>query len=173
MTSTASAGPDTVVDPSSLLTDGAQLIGGQWVPAASGETIDVINPATGDVLLRVPRSGPRDIDAAVRAASDAFPGWRDTSPVVRADLLRRWASLCRERLRDIEILEQMEVGHPRRGPSPVPSVIEFPAGLADKITGQTLPTATPDVLGMTIREPFGVCGSIIPWNVPGPRARRW
>ena len=47
MTSTASAGPGTVVDPSSLLTDGAQLIGGQWRPAAGGETIDVINPATG------------------------------------------------------------------------------------------------------------------------------
>jgi aldehyde dehydrogenase (NAD+) len=168
MTSTASASPDTVADPSSLLTDGAQLIGGQWVPAAGGETIDVINPATGEVLLRVPRSGPADIDAAVRAAFEAFPDWRDTSPVARADLLRRWAALCREHVRDIEILEQMEVGHPRWGPSPVPSVIEFPAGLADKITGQTLPTATPDVLGMTIREPFGVCGSIIPWNVPGP-----
>ncbi len=51
------AGPEAVVDPSSLLTDGAQLIGGQWVPAAGGETIDVINPATGEVLLRVPRSG--------------------------------------------------------------------------------------------------------------------
>jgi aldehyde dehydrogenase (NAD+) len=168
MTSTASASPGTVADPSSLLTDGAQLIGGQWVPAAGGETIDVINPATGEVLLRVPRSGPADIDAAVRAAFEAFPDWRDTSPVARADLLRRWAALCREHVRDIEILEQMEVGHPRWGPSPVPSVIEFPAGLADKITGQTLPTATPDVLGMTIREPFGVCGSIIPWNVPGP-----
>ncbi len=168
MTSTASARPDTVADPSSLLTDGAQLIGGQWVPAAGGETIDVINPATGEVLLRVPRSGPADIDAAVRAAFEAFPRWRDTSPAVRADLLRGWAALCRERIGDIEVLEQMEVGHPRWGPSPVPSVIEFPAGLADKITGQTLPTASPDVLGMTIREPFGVCGSIIPWNVPGP-----
>lgn len=50
------AGPEAVVDPSSLLTDGAQLIGGQWVPAAGGETIDVINPATGEVLLRVPRT---------------------------------------------------------------------------------------------------------------------
>ena len=83
----------------------------------------MINPATGEVLLRVPRSGPADIDAAVRAATEAFPGWRDTSPVARADLLRRWAALCREHVRDIEILEQMEVGHPRWGPSPVPSVI--------------------------------------------------
>ena len=52
MTSTASARPDTVADPSSLLTDGAQLIGGRWVPASGGETIDVINPATGEVLRR-------------------------------------------------------------------------------------------------------------------------
>ena len=52
----------------------------------------------------------------------------------------------------------MEVGHPRWGPSPVPAVIEFPAGLADKITGQTLPTASPDVLGLTIREPF-ICST--------------
>jgi len=168
MTSTASAASDTVADPNALLTDGSQLIGGEWVPAAGGETIDVINPATGELLLRVPRSGAADVDAAVRAAADAFPAWRDTSPVVRAGLLRRWADLCREHAQDIEILERMEVGHPRWGPSPVPSVIEFPAGLADKITGQTLPTASPDVLGMTIREPFGVCGSIIPWNVPGP-----
>ena len=168
MTVTSSIGSGAVVEPNALLTDGTQLIGGEWVPAASGERIDVINPATGELLLRVPRSGPADVDAAVRAAADAFPAWRDTSPVVRADLLRRWAALCRERTRDIEILEQMEVGHPRWGPSPVPAVIEFPAGLADKITGQTLPTASPDVLGLTIREPFGVCGSIIPWNVPGP-----
>ena len=168
MTSTASAGPDTVADPRALLTDGKQLIGGEWVPAAGGETIDVINPATGDVLGRVPRSGTADIDAAVRAAADAFPGWRDTSPVVRASLLRRWAELCRSHIDEIDLLERMEVGHPRWGPSPVPAVIEYPAGIADKITGQTLPSASPDVLGMTLREPYGVCGSIIPWNVPGP-----
>ncbi len=62
----------------------------------------------------------------------------------------------------------MEVGLPRWGPSPVPGALTYTAGLADKITGQTLPSARPDVLGMTIREPYGVCGSIIPWNVPGP-----
>jgi acyl-CoA reductase-like NAD-dependent aldehyde dehydrogenase len=62
----------------------------------------------------------------------------------------------------------MEVGRPRWGPSPVPGAISYAASLADKVTGRTLPSATPDVLGMTIREPFGVCGSIIPWNVPGP-----
>ena len=138
------------------------------MPAKSGETIDVINPATGDVLLAVPRGGAEDVDDAVRAAAAAFPGWRDTGPATRAELMYRWAELCRRHETDIDTLERMEVGRPHWGPSPVPRTLTYTAGLADKITGQTLPSARPDVLGMTLREPYGVCGSIIPWNVPGP-----
>jgi acyl-CoA reductase-like NAD-dependent aldehyde dehydrogenase len=164
MATTAPAG----LDVSALLTDGAHLIGGAWVPARSGETIDVINPATQDVLLRVPRGSAADVDAAVQAAAAAFPAWRDTSPGVRADLLYRWADLCKASEKEIDVLERMEVGRPHWGPSPVPRTLIYTAGLADKITGQTLPSAQPDVLGMTVREPYGVCGSIIPWNVPGP-----
>jgi aldehyde dehydrogenase (NAD+) len=166
MTTTAPA--ESTVDASALLTDAAHLIGGEWVPARGGQTIDVLNPATGETLLRVPRGGPGDIDDAVRAAAGAFPAWRDTSPSDRAALLYRWAGLCREHSREIDILERMEVGRPRWGPSPVPGILTYTAGLADKITGQTLPSAHPDVLGLTIREPYGVCGSIIPWNAPGP-----
>jgi acyl-CoA reductase-like NAD-dependent aldehyde dehydrogenase len=88
--------------------------------------------------------------------------------VTRAGLLYRWAELCREHEAEIDTLESMEVGRPHWGPSPVPRMLTYVAGLSDKITGQTLPAAVPNVLGMTIREPFGVCGSIIPWNVPGP-----
>jgi aldehyde dehydrogenase (NAD+) len=166
MTTTAPA--ESTVDTSVLLTDGTHLIGGEWVPARGGQTIDVINPATGETLLRVPRGGPDDIDDAVRAAAAAFPAWRDTSPSERAALLYRWAALCRDHEHEIDILERMEVGRPRWGPSPVPGILTYTAGLADKITGQTLPSARPDVLGLTIREPYGVCGSIIPWNAPGP-----
>jgi acyl-CoA reductase-like NAD-dependent aldehyde dehydrogenase len=151
-----------------LLADGVHLIGPDWVPACNGETIDVINPATRDVLLRVPRGGAADVNAAATAAAAAFPGWRDTSPAIRADLLLAWAALCREHQAQISTLESLEVGHPFWGPSPVARTLSFVAGMADKITGETLPSAGPDVLGMTIREPFGVCGSIIPWNVPGP-----
>jgi acyl-CoA reductase-like NAD-dependent aldehyde dehydrogenase len=164
MAATATAG----LKADTLLTDGVHLIGPDWVAAASGDTIDVINPATGEVLLRVPRGGAADIDAAVRAADDAFGAWRDTSPTARAELLTAWANLCRQQAREISTLESLEVGHPFWGPSPVARTITFVAGMADKITGQTLPTASPDVLGMTIREPYGVCGCIIPWNVPGP-----
>jgi acyl-CoA reductase-like NAD-dependent aldehyde dehydrogenase len=158
----------TTLDLDSLLTDGTQLIGGEWVPARGGETIAVINPATGETLASVPRGGERDIADAVGAAADAFGAWRDTSPSRRGALLLAWADLCRRHEHEISLLEQLEVGHPSWGPSPVPGILTFTAGLADKITGHTLPSAMPDVLGMTLREPYGVCGSIIPWNAPGP-----
>ncbi len=92
MTSTAPA--VSAVDASVLLTDGRHLIGGEWAASRSGETIDVINPATQETLLRVPRGGADDVDDAVRAAAEAFPAWRDTSPSERAALLYRWAGLC-------------------------------------------------------------------------------
>ncbi len=164
MSTTAPAG----LDVGALLADSAHLIDGEWAPARSGETFDVVNPATQDVLARVPRGSAVDVGAAVQAAAAAFPAWRDTSPAARADLLYRWACLCGENEQEIDLLERMEVGRPRWGPSPVPRTLIYTAGLADKITGQTLPSAQPNVLGMTVREPFGVCGSIIPWNVPGP-----
>ncbi|HTW97885.1 MAG TPA: aldehyde dehydrogenase family protein, partial [Acidimicrobiales bacterium] len=68
---------------------------------------------------------------------------------------------------EIDLLERLEVGRPSWGPLGLPNAIVFVAGMADKVTGQTLPTANLDMLGMTLREPYGVCGSIIPWNAPG------
>ena len=164
MTVTSPAG----VDPAALLADNAQLIGASWVPARSGHTIDVINPATREILLRVPRGDAQDVDAAVQAAVAAFPSWRDTSPSVRAELLTRWAHLCDQHQQDIDTLEAMEVGRPAHGVSPVGRMVTYTAGQVDKVTGRTLPTASPDLLGMTLREPYGVCGSIVPWNAPTP-----
>jgi aldehyde dehydrogenase (NAD+) len=156
------------LDVGALLTDGMQLIGGEWLPARGGETITVINPATGGTLAHVPRSGADDIADAVTAAEAAFPAWRDTNPSVRGQLLLRWAELCRQHGEELDLLERMEVGRPAWGPAPMPNIIGFVAGMADKVTGQTLPSAFPDVVGMTLREPYGVCGAIIPWNAPGP-----
>jgi acyl-CoA reductase-like NAD-dependent aldehyde dehydrogenase len=160
--------PTNRVDAHELLPDGTQLIGGEWVPARGGETIAVENPSTGEVLAQVPRSGAEDVADAVAAASEAFPAWRDTSPARRGQLLLDWAALCREHAAEIDLLERLEVGRPKWGPAPMPGILTFTAGLADKVTGSTLPSAFPDVIGMTLREPFGVCGSIIPWNAPGP-----
>jgi acyl-CoA reductase-like NAD-dependent aldehyde dehydrogenase len=153
---------------SGLVTENTHLIGGEWVPAVSGETIDVINPATGETLVPVPRGAAADVDAAVSAATQAFPAWRDTSPSRRADLLTRWAQLIDEHEQELDRLEISEVGRPHWGPLPMARMLTFFAGQADKVHGLSLPTHTSDVLGLTLREPYGVVGAIIPWNAPGP-----
>jgi acyl-CoA reductase-like NAD-dependent aldehyde dehydrogenase len=161
---TATAARD--LDVGTLLPGERHHIGGEWVQGRGGETIDVINPATRDILLRVPRGGPEDVDAAVHAAADAFPAWRDTNPMVRADLLHSWAELIGQHQHELDLIERMEVGRPHWGPSRLPRMIIYLAGMVDKIYGKTLPTARPGLLGMTLREPYGVVGSIVPWNSP-------
>ncbi|HEY8481578.1 MAG TPA: aldehyde dehydrogenase family protein [Spirillospora sp.] len=151
-----------------LRVDGAHLIGGEWVPAVGGETIEVIDPSTGETLGEVPRGGSADVDAAVRAAADAFPAWRDTSATRRAELIARWAALIDEHETELDRLESREVGRPHWGPLPMARQLTFVAGQADKVLGTTMPTQTPDVIGLTLREPYGVVGVIIPWNAPGP-----
>jgi len=161
--------PTDTLDIQTLFPDGTQLIGGDWVPARGGDTIPVINPATGETLAQVPRGSSADVADAVAAAEEAFPAWRDMSPSRRGQLLLDWAARCREHADEIDLLERLEVGRPKWGPAgPMAGILTFTAGLADKATGQTLPSMFPDVIGMTLREPFGVCGSIIPWNAPGP-----
>ncbi|RBY82414.1 aldehyde dehydrogenase [Geodermatophilus sp. TF02-6] len=161
----APAGPQTG---SALIIDDAQLIGGDWVPAAGGQTIDVVNPATGEVLGRVPRGTAADVDVAVRAAEAAFPAWRDTNATARGALLYRWAQLVDDNVAELDALESQEVGRPHWGPPPMSRILTFVAGQADKVQGTTLPTYTPDALGLTLREPYGVVGAIIPWNAPAP-----
>lgn len=153
---------------SPLLVDGLQLIGGEWVPAESGQTFEVINPATRDVLARVPRGTAVDVANAVRAAERAYPAWRDTNATARAALLFRWAALIEEHNAELDELESREVGRPSWGPPPMAGQVRFIAGQADKVQGLSLPTYSPDTLGLTLREPYGVVGGIIPWNAPGP-----
>lgn len=152
----------------SLIVDGSQLIGGEWVPSVTGRTLDVINPANRELLARVPRSDAADIDAAVQAAERAFPAWRDLNATARAALIFRWAQLIDEHVDELDALESQEVGRPHWGPPPMAGQLRFIAGQADKVQGVSLPTYSPDTLGFTLREPFGVVGAIIPWNAPGP-----
>src|SRR5262245_50512237 len=158
----------TIAPANTLIIDNAQLIGGEWVPAASGETIDVINPATTEVLARIPRGGAADVDTAVQAAQAAFPAWRDTPPGQRGALLMRWAELVEAHEAELDQLESQEVGRPHWGPLGMPRQLRFIAGQADKVSGLSLPTNAPDVVGLTLREPYGVVGAVIPWNAPGP-----
>jgi len=80
------------------------------------------------------------------------------NPAVRGGLLTRWADLCEQHANELDPLECLEVGHPFMLPNPIPGIIRYAAGMADKIAGSALPTASPNTLALTTCDPFGACG---------------
>ncbi|MBQ0827219.1 aldehyde dehydrogenase family protein [Streptomyces tagetis] len=148
------------------LTRGTLLAGGTWRPAAGRDTIEVRDPASGGVLAAVARGRAGDVDVAVGAAADALASWRGLSPATRADLLRAWADLVEARGADVDALERLDVGRPAGAPPALGASIRYFAGLVDKVHGRSLPTRSQTTLALTVREPYGVVGSIIPWNAP-------
>ena len=153
-----------------LVPDGSHLVEGRSVPASSGETIAVLDPSTQEPIRTVARGRAADVARAIDSAQAAFAGWRDVSPVTRATVLRAWGDRCLAEGARLGALESYEVGRPlshsRGAAVGVGEMLHYYAGLADKIVGLSLPTRRPDVLGLSLREPYGVCGVIVPWNVP-------
>ena len=84
------------------------LVGGEWVDAASGETMEVINPATGETIAEVPRCSAEDVDRAVAAANTALPGWLDSTPKERSELLHKLADVLDENAEELAQLESAE-----------------------------------------------------------------
>jgi acyl-CoA reductase-like NAD-dependent aldehyde dehydrogenase len=149
------------------------LINGEKVDAASQKTIDVINPSNGKRIDTVPQAGQEDIDSAIRAAKEAQPGWEDTSPDKRAQLLRNGLQLVKEHAEDIVSLLTAEQGKPLfEAQGELHHFLhgmEFYAGLASKIRGAQVPLP-PDLnknaYGLVIKRPVGLCVGIVPWNFP-------
>src|SRR5213076_2538674 len=113
-------------------------------------------------------AGVEETDAAVAAASRAFPAWRAVSPADRGRLLRRLATLVEDHHEELSQIESGNVGKPISGARAevgmVADVFHFYAGAVDKRHGETIPVA--DGVDMTFREPLGVVGLIVPWNFP-------
>jgi betaine-aldehyde dehydrogenase len=158
----------TVIDAESVLIDGA------WRRTAGG-SFDDLNPATGRVIARVADGTADDIDAAVKAARSALNGaWRATPGPVRGLLLNRIADLLERDAEELARLEALDIGKPVGQPTvlDVPNAIatfRHFAGWADKINGETIPTAGAmgqPTLSYTTREPVGVIGVILPYNTP-------
>ncbi len=175
--SAASAIPQPLESVTSFLADEhALLIGGRWVPAASGETFSVENPARESVIAQVAKGGARDIDAAVRAARRAWDvgHWRRMNPSGRAQRLWKLADLIEANAEEFAQLESLDNGKPlsvARAADVALTVDHFRyyAGWATKIEGETIPINAPSggyFLDYTLREPVGVVGQIIPWNFP-------
>ncbi|MFI9637058.1 aldehyde dehydrogenase family protein [Nocardia sp. NPDC051929] len=148
------------------------LIGGRWVPAASGETIDVVNPATGGTLGTIAASGAADVDAAVAAARAAFEGpWSRWTPHQRRSLILRVHDLVLDNFEELATIETLDMGAPlarTRGLREWTSqVLQFFASQVDAGTATTPPNSLPgDFVTLRYREPVGVVGGIIPWNGP-------
>jgi acyl-CoA reductase-like NAD-dependent aldehyde dehydrogenase len=149
------------------------FIGGEWVPALSGETFQTINPATGEELARVALAGTEDVARAVHAARAAFENgpWSAMTGEERGDLLWRLADLIDAHADELAELETLDNGKPlrvsRRGDLPATSRhFRYYAGWASKLEGSTIPVSRPNQFVYTLREPVGVAGLIIPWNFP-------
>ncbi len=146
------------------------LVGGEWVEAASGETIDVENPAKKEPIGRVPRGRAADVERAVRAARSAFPAWAKTAPRERGKALIAIAEAFEARSEEIARLIALETGNALRTQSRPEAkasadLFRYYGGLASELKGETIPL-TEDMLCYTRREPYGVVGAIIPWNSP-------
>jgi acyl-CoA reductase-like NAD-dependent aldehyde dehydrogenase len=130
--------------------------------------IEVVEPATEQVMAEVPRAGAEELDAAVARAKQAFPAWRAVSPGDRAALLHRLSAALEEHAEDLATLEARNAGKPiadaRGEMEMVVQTYRYYAGAPERLLGQTIPVA--GGVDMTFREPLGVVGLIVPWNFP-------
>jgi succinate-semialdehyde dehydrogenase/glutarate-semialdehyde dehydrogenase len=151
-------------------------VGGQWIDASDGATIDVVNPATGSIIGAVPRLSATDVDSAIRMANKALPAWRETSAKERSKLLRRWYDLCMEHQEDLAVILTSEQGKPlteARGEIAYgSSFIEWFAEEAKRVYGDVIPAATSDRRIIVLKQPVGVVAAITPWNFPNAMITR-
>jgi phenylacetaldehyde dehydrogenase len=150
------------------------LIGGKWQPASSGQVFDVIDPANGEVFAQAAAGGAADIDAAVKAARQAFETgpWRKTSPAERARLLWKLSDAIEANAAELALLETRDNGMPLWVAQMwnIPKAVEclrYYSGWPMRLSGETLPVSTPgEYHTYTRKEPIGVVGQIVAWNMP-------
>ncbi len=146
------------------------FIGGRWLAPTRGERLTLENPSTGEILTAIARGTAEDIDMAVAAAQEARNGeWGRLTATERGRLLARLAALVQARAEDLARLEALDVGKPltqaRNDAQALARYLEFYAGAADKIMGETIPYLAGYTV-YTLREPHGVTAHIVPWNYP-------
>ena len=146
------------------------LIGGKWLPAASGGTLPLVNPSDGCKICQIPRGGAADIEAAVLEAEAALDGeWGRMTALERGRILTRIGQFVLERVDLLAAIEAMDVGKPltqaRADAVALARYCEFYGGAADKVMGETIPYLDGYTV-YTLREPHGVTGHIVPWNYP-------
>ena len=149
----------------------SNFINGKSVDSTSGETTTLINPATGQPFATAPKSNAADIDAAFKAASDAFVDWRDSTPSQRQRALLKIADAIEERAEEVIAIEVENTGKPvslttSEEVPPMVDQIRFFAGAARNLEGKSAGEYMPGMTSMIRREPVGVIGQVTPWNYP-------
>ena len=149
----------------------SNFINGNSVDSTSGETTTLVNPATGQPFATAPKSNAADIDAAFKAASDAFVDWRDSTPSQRQRALLKIADAIEERAEEVIAIECENTGKPislttTEEVPPMVDQIRFFAGAARNLEGKSAGEYMPGMTSMIRREPVGVIGQVTPWNYP-------
>ena len=149
----------------------ANFINGKSVDSASGETTSIINPSTCQAYASAPKSNSADIDSAFKAASDAFPGWRDSTPSQRQLALIRIADAIESKQGELIEIESQNTGKPvslvtSEEIPPMVDQIRFFAGAARNLEGKSAAEYMPGMTSFIRREPIGVIGQVTPWNYP-------
>jgi len=146
------------------------LIGGEWVDSSGGETMEVVNPATGEVIAEVPAATAEDVDRAVQAAKKALVEWRETTPGERSEVLLKLADAIDEHADELAELESRNVGKPLSSAKVELPVcadnFRFFAGAARVLEGKAAGEYMRGYTSWLRREPIGVVGGIAPWNYP-------
>jgi betaine-aldehyde dehydrogenase len=148
------------------------IIGGRKVDAADGQTFEMVDPSTGEVMATAPLGGREDVDRAVAAARHAFDdpnGWSSWSATKRGRALAALSALVKANVEELAHLESRNGGKPISGARGetlgVSNVFEYYGGASNKVFGETIPVSKPG-FDFTLREPIGVVGLIVPWNFP-------
>ena len=151
-------------------------IDGQFIGAEGRREQDVINPATGEVIGKLPHATREDLDRALATAARAFESWKKTSPIERSKILRKVAELARERANDIGRGITMDMGKPlAESVAEVNACSEHAEWHAEecrRIYGRVIPARVEGVRQLVLREPVGVCAAFSPWNFPFNQAIR-
>jgi 1-pyrroline dehydrogenase len=146
------------------------FIGGEFVDSSSGATMEVLNPATGEVIAEVPRGTADDVDRAVAAAATAWEEWRWRTPKDRMELLLKLADVLDENAEELARLESLNVGKPwwvaKDEPPIMSDNLRFFAGAARNLEGKAAAEYVEGYTSMIRREPLGIVAGIAPWNYP-------
>jgi betaine-aldehyde dehydrogenase len=147
------------------------VINGELVDGASGETYDIVDPTTGEVYATAPRSGAEDVDRAFRAADQAFDVWGETTPSERQLALLKMAAALESRADEFVKVESRDTGKPLGFTTseelpPAIDQLRFFAGAARVLEGKSAGEYLKDHTSFVRREPIGVVGQVTPWNYP-------